>query len=133
MCALNLWLLCKETPYTFKEETCVILLTRSISWAAFLRSVNSLHFFKITCPGIILSPIEKLIDNLTRKIYLIRTYFDLQSSVISIFNYASEVIVIMNKQIKKVGPTNASLGGSFVYTMRIIGNALRYQSLFPIH
>ena len=109
------------------------MLTRSISWAAFLQSINSLHFFKITCHGIILSPIEKLIDNLTRKIYLIRTYFDLQSSVISIFNYASEGIVIMNKQIKKVGPANASLGSSFVYSMRFIGNALRYKSLFPIH
>ena len=102
------------------------MLTRFISWAAFLQSINSLHFSKITCHGIILSPIEKLSDNLTKKIYLIRTHFDLQSSVISIFNYASKVIVIMNKQIKKVGPTKASLGGSFVYTMRFIGNALRY-------
>ena len=102
MCALNLWLLCKVTLNRFKEETCVILLTWSVSWASFLQSVNLLHFFKITCHGIILWLTEKLIDNLTRRIYFIRTYFDLQGSVISIFDYASKVIVpngqIMNKQ-----------------------------------
>lgn len=81
-------------------------------------------FFKITCHGIILCPVEKLIDNLTRRIYFIRTYFDLQSSVISIFEYASKVIVrngqIMNKQTEKVGPTNTTLGGFFVHTMPFI-------------
>ena len=48
-------------------------MLRSISWASLLQSINLLHFFKITCYGIIMCPIEKLIDNLTRKIYFIRT------------------------------------------------------------
>ena len=96
----------------------------------FLTTYQFGTFLKIICYGIILCPNEKLIDNLTRKIYFIRTYFDLQGSVLTIFDYASKVIVpngqTMNKQIKEVGSSNTILGGSFVYTMRFIGNALKY-------
>ena len=37
-------LLYKVTPDTFKQETCVILFTGSISWATVLQNISSLHF-----------------------------------------------------------------------------------------
>ena len=95
-------------------------------------------FFGIICHGIILSPTEKLIDNLLRKIYFIFTYFDLQGGVVNIFNYAGKVIIlangqIVNKQIKKMGPTYTPLGCSFVHIMPFVDNTLKYKSLFLIH
>ena len=41
-----------------------------------LAKYQFIAFLEITCHGIILSPAEKLIDNLLRKIYFILTYFD---------------------------------------------------------
>ena len=58
-----------------------------------LAKYQFIAFFGITCHGIILSPTEKLIDNLLRKIYFIFTYFDLQGGVVNIFNCAGKVII----------------------------------------